>query len=70
MDIQTIDQNFDYQVDAILKKLHQDFEENIKESGLSYSDWLWKNLDELGKAFYEKVDEYQSIDETIENLNL
>lgn len=70
MQIKTIDENFDYQVDEIFKKIYEDYKEQIKESNLSFSDWLWANPNELGKAFFERVDEYQGIDETIELLEL
>lgn len=70
MEIRTIEDNFDYQVDKILEKIYKDWGENIKEDGLPFADWLWANPAELGKAFYERVDEYQGLEETIENLAL
>lgn len=68
MEIRTIEDNFDYQVEEILKSLLHDFKEDIIESGLSFQDWLWANPKELGKAFYDKIDAYQGIDETCQNI--
>lgn len=65
----TIEDNYDYRVRQILQKLQNSFRENIDESGLSFEDWLWANHDELGKAFYEDIDQYEGIEAVLEDID-
>jgi hypothetical protein len=74
--IRTIEDNFDYQADQIFKELadsYKDAQENRKKEGVNiqtFSDYLWENLDELGRAFFEKFDQYAGIEESTEKYNI
>lgn len=66
MNQRTIEDSFDYQMERVLKKLHEQYKEEITE--LPFNEWLWVNAADLGKAMYERYDEYAGIDTLIEKI--
>ena len=74
--IRTIEDNFDYQANEIFQSMKEDYDNDQKdriendEETESFANWLWKNLPELGRLFYEKLDQYAGIDEFTNEFNL
>lgn len=66
MGIRTIEDSFDYQMKEVLTKLHQEYKDLKPE--IPFNEWLWQNAADLGKAIYERYDEYAGIDTLIEEI--
>lgn len=71
MNISTLEDDFEYQVKEIVQRLVDDYkDEDDSLTGTTMEDWLWNNKDELGKYFYEKVDEYLGMETVVEQIEL
>lgn len=72
MNVKTIESNFEYQVEQIFKSMFSDYKEEMETSNqiLSFSDWLWKEKEQLGETFFNKVDEFCGVDEITEKYNI
>lgn len=71
MNISTLEDDFEYQVKEVIQRLVNDYKgEDNSLTGASIDNWLWDNRDELGKYFYEKVDEYFGMDLITEQIEL
>lgn len=66
MSIRTIEDSFDYQMERVLKKLHEQYKAELSE--LPFNEWMWVNAADLGKAVYNAYDEYAGIDTLIEKI--
>ncbi len=66
MAIRTAEDFFDYQMKQVLSKLHQEYKD--LQSEIPFNEWLWQNSSDLGKAIYERYDEYAGIDTLIEEI--
>lgn len=66
MNIRTTEDLFDHQMEQVLKKLHEQYKNEL--STLPFNEWLWVNAADLGKAVYARYDEYAGIDTLIEKI--
>lgn len=75
MNVRTIEENFEYQAKDMFAEMEQDYkdeQEQRKEDGeeiQTFAEWLWKNTDDLGRLFYERLDSWCAIDDFTEDLN-
>ena len=76
MQVRTIEDGFDYQMHEIFKGILLEIYEDEQADRVAnekeiqpYSEWLWENKDELGKAVFEAYDSYAGIDEETEKYN-
>lgn len=66
MRVHTIEQDFEYHIKGMLMKMRREANERRETFD---SDWLWRNLELLGRELYEDIDEWMGIDDAIEELN-
>jgi len=75
MNVHTIEDNFDHQVNSIFDGMKEDYEseqESNKDEGdeiQTFSEWLWNNRSGLGDNLYDRIDEYLGLDEFTESRN-
>lgn len=75
MNIITEEHDFEYQSGCIFSQMEEDYRLDqacrIKSElpVQTFSEWLWENLDTLGKLFYERFDEWAGIEESTYQYN-
>jgi 5'-deoxynucleotidase YfbR-like HD superfamily hydrolase len=75
MDIRTIADGFEYQVNKVFEDMLKDYKNEQTQRSFdgdkiqTFSEWLWINREYFGEKIYNRFDEYAGMDESTEGLN-
>lgn len=65
MTIRTIEDNFQYRMHLLLKKMKSDYDVDTNQT--SFDKWIWDNAEEFGRMVIDDIEEYCGLDEALEN---
>lgn len=65
------DAQFEYRMKQVLSQMYHDYKEDANqdgEDGISFPDYVWKNLTEFGRLTFEEIDSWCGMDELCQEV--
>jgi hypothetical protein len=75
MNIRTIEDGFEHQMNSVFLEMKKDYKEEQRERKSdgyeiqTFAEWLWSNLEDFGELVYNRFDEYAGMDESTKEFN-